>query len=264
MNKVVGNKYKKYKSRCYICNKNILVFLASLENKRNFCSNKCENKWKSIYWKKLQKNKSFGFKKGHKMNIGNKYAVGNHPKSEWKNGHKPWNKDMKYSEEVRKKMPKFWLGKKFTKKIKLKISLGIKNFLNTHPEQKKERIRKLLQASSLSPNKSEKKLIYILSKILPREYKFVGNGKIFIENFIPDFINVNGQKKIIEFFGTYWHKKPKKKIRDKRRLKTFKKYGYKTLIIWSKELKNRDILKEKILKFNEQKKEKKWAAVAAL
>lgn len=66
--------------------------------------------------------------------------------------------------------------------------------------------------------------------------------------FNPDFINVNYQKKIIEFYGDYWHKNTKK--RDKQRIETYKNFGYKTLIVWEHELDNKDRLKEKILNFN--------------
>ena len=111
-------------------------------------------------------------------------------------------------------------------------------------------IRKILKANNRKPNKPEKSLRAILNKLLSREYKFVGDGKVIIDGFCPDFININGQKKIIELYGDYWHKKPELIKRDKRRIKTYRKYGYKTLIIWQKELKNKKILKNRILKFS--------------
>ena len=46
-------------------------------------------------------------------------------------------------------------------------------------------------------------------------------------------------------------KRPEVIERDKRRLTTYKEYGYKTLIIWEHELKNTDRIINKILKFNE-------------
>lgn len=100
------------------------------------------------------------------------------------------------------------------------------------------------------PNKPENKLIEILNNILPKEYKYVGDGKIKIDTFNPDFINCNGQKKIIELYGDYWHNKSDELERNKRRIKTYKKYGYKTLVIWEHELKDLDKLKGKIKEFN--------------
>ncbi len=100
------------------------------------------------------------------------------------------------------------------------------------------------------PNRKEQQLNKLLKCLFGSEYKFVGNGKVIINGFNPDFINVNGQKKIIEFYGDYWHNLPNYKIRDKRRLKIYKRYGYKTLIIWERELKNIDLLTNKIKNFN--------------
>lgn len=117
-------------------------------------------------------------------------------------------------------------------------------------DYKNKIVKILLSSQSIKPNKSETILIGLLNNILPNEYKFVGNGKIIIDGFNPDFINVNGQKKIIEHFGDYWHNLPEYKKRDKARLKAYSKYGYSTLIIWQNELNNLKKVKEKILEFN--------------
>jgi very-short-patch-repair endonuclease len=103
----------------------------------------------------------------------------------------------------------------------------------------------------IKPNKPEKVLIKLLSLILPKEYKYVGDGQVILKGFNPDFINVNGQKKIIELFGDYWHSKTQS--RDRKRLGAYKSLGYKTLIIWDYELKDLEKLKEKILYFNNNK-----------
>lgn len=107
----------------------------------------------------------------------------------------------------------------------------------------------------VTPNKPEKLLIKLLNKLLPKTYSFVGNGKVILGSFCPDFINCNGQKKIIEHFGCYWHKCKdcgfgNGRLKDVGRLKEYSKLGYKTLIIWEHELKDLDKVKEKILEFN--------------
>jgi hypothetical protein len=99
-------------------------------------------------------------------------------------------------------------------------------------------------------NIPETKLEFLLQQILPNEYKYVGDGTFLIEYFNPDFINCNGQKKIIEMFGDYWHTIPKVKKRDYIKFGVYKKYGYKTLVVWEKELQNLPLLQEKILNFN--------------
>jgi hypothetical protein len=69
----------------------------------------------------------------------------------------------------------------------------------------------------------------------------------------PDFINCNGEKKIIELFGDYWHlgENPQERIDE------FKPFGFDTLVIWEKELKNANGLKEKLLNFCESENDRK-------
>lgn len=102
----------------------------------------------------------------------------------------------------------------------------------------------------IRPNKPELILKILLSKIVPKEYKYVGNGKFIINGFNPDFISKKSQK-IIEVYGDYWHRRNEVVERDKRRLKSYKKQGYETLIIWENELKNLEYVAAKILMFNE-------------
>ena len=139
--------------------------------------------------------------------------------------------------------------KKAWKEIK-KDTNRFEKFKITCLNNLKKANKALCKTTRKYPNKKEKKLNRLLQCLFPKEYKFVGNGKFFIEQFNPDFINVNGQKKLIEFYGDYWHNIPKALKRDERRLKTYSKYGYKTLVIWENELKNTDLLTDKIKVFN--------------
>lgn len=114
----------------------------------------------------------------------------------------------------------------------------------------RNKMKKLqFEGRQISPNKPEKKLNALLNKLYPKEYKFVGDGEIILGGFNPDFINCNGQKKIIELYGDYWHSSPKQQKLHKRRIKTYAKYGYKPLIIWEKELKDLNKLARKIKEF---------------
>jgi len=98
------------------------------------------------------------------------------------------------------------------------------------------------------PNKLEKSFLKFLNTIQPGEWKYTGNGGIVINRKIPDFINVNGQKKIIEVFGNYWHKGQD----PKDRIKVFKPFGYQTLVIWEKEFKgNLKMVAKKVQRFLE-------------
>ena len=114
---------------------------------------------------------------------------------------------------------------------------------------REQQLKKMFNAFDKKPNKKEILLNNLLNNLLPKEYKYVGDGKVFINGFVPDFVNCNGQKKIIELFGDYWHNIKGAKKRDKSRLKNYTKYGYKTLVIWEKELTNKTNLIKKIKEF---------------
>jgi len=116
----------------------------------------------------------------------------------------------------------------------------------------KKTLKAIFKALKLKPNKSEKLLNKMLNQLLPNQYKFVGDGKVILGSFCPDFINCNGKKKIIELYGDYWHNLSDWKKRDKRRLIAYNKLGYKTLIIWEHELKDLTKVKEKILLFHQK------------
>jgi very-short-patch-repair endonuclease len=111
-------------------------------------------------------------------------------------------------------------------------------------------ITNTLKALNFRKNKIEIKLENILNSLFPNEYKYVGDGQLFISRYVPDFINANGQKKIIELFGDYWHNLPNYKKRDIKRLEAYKNYGYDTLVIWENELEDISLLKEKLIKFH--------------
>ena len=159
------------------------------------------------------------------------------------------NKGRKFTKEHKEKIRKKNKGKKMSLSSRKKMSkTRLKLFKNKI--FKNNAIRHLLQTKRNKINKSEKYLRSILYQILPREYKFVGNGKLILDGLCPDFVNINGQKKIIELYGDYWHNLSGCKERDKRRPKIYKRYGYKTLIIWQHELKDIINLKKKIKGFH--------------
>ena len=107
----------------------------------------------------------------------------------------------------------------------------------------------------MSPNKDEIQMDNIMKKLsLP--YKYVGNGEVWIAGLNPDFININGQKKIVELFGEPWHgrncfhsEKPSFSRTEEGRKKVFGEYGYDTLIVWCRELRQPEMLKQKLLNF---------------
>jgi hypothetical protein len=83
----------------------------------------------------------------------------------------------------------------------------------------------------------------------------------------PDWVNVNGQKKVIELFGEMYHdpsrakwKIPYRQTAPGRR-RTFGKFGFSTLIVWSREVysltRSSELpgrLIERIRRFNEDRR----------
>lgn len=112
---------------------------------------------------------------------------------------------------------------------------------------------------NIKQNLPEEIIEAILNEVCPNEYEYVGNFKHLVFGYSPDFININGQDKIIEEFGSYWHSHKKTKrcpLQEMlRRIDTFAEFGFDTLIIWEHELVNGNIEKvmEKIVEFNKSK-----------
>lgn len=211
-----------------------------------------------LFWESLSEEER-KFSEEHKQNIGKANK-----------GKKRTEEQNKKQSEIRKgvKQPKISLVKKGKPnknkgKKNPKISeINMQTWKNPETRQKridgikrawsdenrrKEWVSAANKANSFHKiNKIETKLKYILDDLFPNEYKYTGDGSIIIEGKMPDFININGQKKIIELFGNYWHKKEDEMIR----MEYFNKYGYETLIIWEDEIKNLEAVKTKLIVFN--------------
>ena len=195
-----------------------------------------------------------------------KYTLGYHHTEEVKKKISEANEGHIVSKETRYKMSETHKGIPISEETKKKISEAQKGtkshrYGKHHTKETREinskrlkeiwktseYVSKQMKARGITPNKTEIWLQNFLNKLYPNEWKFVGDGQIIISGKCPDFINTNGQKKIIELFGDYWHEGEK----PQDRIDIFKPFGYKTLVIWEKELKNIEKLKSKIYKFNE-------------
>jgi G:T-mismatch repair DNA endonuclease (very short patch repair protein) len=106
------------------------------------------------------------------------------------------------------------------------------------------------------PTRGEKIVQNILDSVCPNEFGYNGRGEYgFIGRYAPDFININGKKQIVEMFGCYFHNCPQCKNEmtihhvtpemrrnlDAEKLRNYEKLGYKTLVIWEHETKNKNI-----------------------
>lgn len=121
--------------------------------------------------------------------------------------------------------------------------------------QDKNFVRRMMEARQVKPNRAECKLDAILQEIYPGE--FVLNVKANIMTLggkIPDFVNMNGKKQLIELFGNYWHdpKRFPKCQSPQERIDYFRQFGdWDTLIIWESELEDEAMLKQKLRAFVE-------------
>ncbi len=121
--------------------------------------------------------------------------------------------------------------------------LTFDDFYGKHKaEQIKEKIRDKRKNQKIpkSFTKPERILIEIIKKhSLP--YRYTGDGSFWIENINPDFVDCNGKKVALEVFGDYWHN-PLMRIGLKwhktevGRKEIYKKYGWKSIILWEKDI----------------------------
>ena len=114
--------------------------------------------------------------------------------------------------------------------------------------QDPEYVKMVTDSWTRKPTQPEKDIDDIVQPLFPNEYKYNGNFElgITIGGKIPDFVNVNGKKKAIDLFGDYWHEGEDPQVR----IDLFKKYGWDLLVIWEHELKDKDAVIQKILKFH--------------
>jgi hypothetical protein len=135
-------------------------------------------------------------------------------------------------------------GVKHTSETKLRMSLAKKQQWQ-QLGYKEKTMRASMLGRFIHPNKPERAIQLLLGELFPLEWKFVGDGSFIIDCKNPDFINVNGQKKIVELFGDYWHKGEN----PQDRIDSFAKYGFSTLVIWERELKDMSKLTERLKSF---------------
>lgn len=102
------------------------------------------------------------------------------------------------------------------------------------PKQEEDLQRLAAKGRRIHPNKLEQRLIDICEEYnLP--FKFTGDSPYpGLAGKMPDFVSTNGEKKIIEIFGDYWHSPDQ----VPERINLFKQYGYTTLILWGHELRS--------------------------
>jgi len=109
---------------------------------------------------------------------------------------------------------------------------------------------------SKKPNRPESQLLGLLDTNFPEEWRYTGDGSFTLGYYIPDFVNCNGKKLVIELFGEYWHGKRGKKKRqvkwdktEEGRKEVYKSFGFDCLVIWGDELKDPEKVIAKVRSF---------------
>ena len=215
--------------------------------------------------------KNYQFKKGHKHSQEVKLKISNALKgrknpehSKKMKGKVAWNKGLIKENDLRvknygNKISKFMKGKSWEERFGIKKANELKEKQSKRYKKlwKNEKYRdrtvhKVLKGLSMRPTNPEKTLISLFEKnTLP--YKYVGNGDFILKGKNPDFLNVNGQKKVIELFGDYWHsdkvKLPFHRTKEGT-IEHYDKYGFDCLVIWENELDDINSVLNKIQEFD--------------
>lgn len=150
-----------------------------------------------------------------------------------------------HKKNLSKNNARYFLGKHFSDEHRKNISKSLTRVFQDPKERKKqsERITMIWQnpeyqkimakARNLKPNNLEQ----FFDEQTPDIVKYVGDFSLWIVTnkgtWNPDFV-IEGQNKIIELFGNYWHKDddPDKKIRE------YAKAGWKCIVFWENEVHN--------------------------
>ena len=135
---------------------------------------------------------------------------------------------------------KVWIDRSFhnpdARKLAIKeMAKGIKRWwAGLSEEQKDKEVLKRVSASAKAnakgPSEPELFLGMYLEGKYPGEWAYNGNGEqnIAIGGRVPDFININGKKTVIEVLGTYHHPEEDEEIK----IEHYKKHGYLCIVIW--------------------------------
>jgi hypothetical protein len=120
-------------------------------------------------------------------------------------------------------------------------------------EYKERVVMAILKGRAMRPTIPEIKLYDILQRYYPNQWIYNGDssGDVIIGGLVPDFVNVNGKKQVIELFGVYFHT-PSKYIKvsslrtEDCRVAKFKEYGFDCIVIWDKDLRDENIVLSKL------------------
>jgi G:T-mismatch repair DNA endonuclease (very short patch repair protein) len=193
------------------------------------------------------------------------------PGRPFKKGHESWNKGKqitamlgnKYgallkgipkSEEMRRKASLAKMGQRnpmknpvYAKRMadtkRGKPNPKHKEFWRLHKE---EQLRRMMVGEHKKPNKLELRLIDLIERN-GLQFRYVGNWELLVGGKCPDFVRAD-RKQLIELFGDYWHT-VKARETPEERIAHFRQFGYETLILWERDLRDESATLRKIREF---------------
>lgn len=172
-----------YKKRCEFCNEDFWI-IPSTSNKRRFCSVECKGKWWS---KELLKRGDYPHYIEHPSGM-----LGRHHKEETREliskrlkGKKPHDKYGSVSKAMKDYNPMY----------NIEVRKLHKEGMNEWAKQRKIKELPFGGWPKEKPNKEEKELLQFLNEVIPNEYEYVGDGKVWINGLNPDFI-CRGKRKL--------------------------------------------------------------------
>ena len=126
-----------------------------------------------------------------------------------------------------------WLARSFNSEER---NESYRRFLDgMSPEEKSKYVRLWLSGHKRNKEASEPEIflnLYLDSRF-PTEWMYNGNKTdgVILGGKVPDFVNVNGKKSVLEVFGRYWHKEDE--VEEK--IKHYKQFGFDCKVIWEED-----------------------------
>lgn len=91
-----------------------------------------------------------------------------------------------------------------------------------------------LERMRRKPNKTELALLELLEVAFPDEWKYVGDGQVWMGGRNPDF-TCSSRKAVVELFGSYWHDSAyfPNRPTEAELVAHYAQHGYKCFVIWA-------------------------------
>lgn len=96
-------------------------------------------------------------------------------------------------------------------------------------------LKSILKAIRKRPTRFELAVQHFLEMNYPGEWKYCGDGSVILNGKCPDFINCNGQKKVVLANSVYWHLTKKglnRKQCERIESKPYNEMGFDVWFIW--------------------------------